>query len=1116
MKRAHSIAALLGLIVLAGTVEARKLYDSFEGEPLSKAWTTSTVLSQGAGAKPAYGVSEGRLTWSYDSGTRNAQQQVLLRGDALPTPGEAVQVRLFAGDFPAGQSDFAGLALSDSGPSMKDRNGLVIFYYEPDARALRLWHFGRGTKDPTVRHEAGADIAKAKTLILRIACTGDDQIRAAWSTDGKEFSWLPALRFGPVKAVGLYNGNSRNARGSRLTFDDFQVLPCVVPENPKLAAAVSTTQSAGKKPHTGQKLPETTPAWTPPDAFLPSEDEATARGWPKARAEHRPGAYWWWPGSAVTKADITWNLETYSKAGWGNMGVIGIYGVRGEESRFINIFTPKWFEMYNHAVTEAKRLDMNIDLTPSSGWRLGGPHITSEHGEQSFRVSDGKITGKSIGASVKRAGPGGAGRAVNPYSESAVRFHLDWLDRHFANGEGKAPRAFYYDSFENPGNWCSEFLESFEELRGYSLEEHAEAMAGKGDKSTVRRVVCDYRETLSEVLIGRVEQIVDWGRKRGSGLRMQAHGAPANLLDMYAAAEIPETEVFGATKFAIPGYRRDPKWIRADHQSDLVNRFASSAAHVAGRELVISESFTWLRNHYHTALSHIKAESDNLLLNGINCIYYHGVCFAPEKTAWPGWLFYASTQANARNSIFRDIPLLNAYITRCQSVLQEGKPHNDVLLYWPVYDLWMGGGTGHQRYTVHHNSWIEGTPCGEAGRWLIDKGHTFDFVSDRQLLKTRVEGRSLLVGGGAEYRTVLVPAAAHMHVETVRSLLDMAEAGATVLVWRTLPQDVPGWKNHGERKKQLGEILGKLAFDDTGAAVVGKGKVVLGDDLATLLAAGAIAREPLVDQGLKFIRRKSASRVSYFIANHTSEPVNAWVPLASHGQSTEIMDPMTGRVGLAPTRVQGDRTDLYLQMQPGETRVLRVYGDRKLDVPVWPVVEPAGEPVSVSGTWEVQFVEGGPALPKATPTETLKCWTGLGDSEAGRFAGAARYTITVKRPEVAADRWHLDLGDVRESARVWVNDEPVGAVVAHPFRVDLGDRLKPGDNRIAIEVTNLSANRIRDLDMRGVPWKKFHDINFVNHNYKKYDGSKWDLKPSGLLGPVRLIPLKVVQPGAGE
>ena len=43
---------------------------------------------------------------------------------------------------------------------------------------------------------------------------------------------------------------------------------------------------------------------------------------------------------------------------------------------------------------------------------------------------------------------------------------------------------------------------------------------------------------------------------------------------------------------------------------------------------------------------------------------------------------------NPRNSIWRDVPALNDYIARCQSILQSGKPDNDVLLYWPIYDYW--------------------------------------------------------------------------------------------------------------------------------------------------------------------------------------------------------------------------------------------------------------------------------------------------------------------------------------------------------------------------------------------------------------------------------------------
>ena len=396
-----------------------------------------------------------------------------------------------------------------------------------------------------------------------------------------------------------------------------------------------------------------------------------------------------------------------------------------------------------------------------------------------------------------------------------------------------------------------------------------------------------------------------------------AHGAPANLLDMYAVAEIPETEVFGASQFAIPGFRREPEWIRPDRQSDVVNRFASSAAHLADRDVVISESFTWLRNHYHTALSHIKAESDNLLLNGINCIYYHGICFAPKETTWPGWLFYASTQANARNSIFRDVPALNAYITRCQSELQQGRPGNDVLLYWPVYDLWMSGGSGELRFTVHQPQWIENAPCGQAGRWMIDNGYTFDFASDRQLLEIRCEGGSLRTKGGNVYRAILVPAARFMKAELGRQLLDLARAGASVLVWKELPQDVPGWFDHADRTEHLRELWSGLSRDDGGVARLGEGKLIFGDDLASLLEAAAIAREPLVDHGLKFIRRKSPSHTSYFIANHSPEPVNAWVPLVSPCRSAVLMDPMTGHSGVAPVRVANDRANVYLQMLPG-------------------------------------------------------------------------------------------------------------------------------------------------------------------------------------------------------
>ena len=76
----------------------------------------------------------------------------------------------------------------------------------------------------------------------------------------------------------------------------------------------------------------------------------------------------------------------------------------------------------------------------------------------------------------------------------------------------------------------------------------------------------------------------------------------------------------------------------------------------------------------------------------------------------------------------------------------------------------------------------------------------------------------------------------------------------------------------------------------------------------------------------------------------------------------------------------------------------------------------------------------------------------------------------------------------------------------------MGGALQPGANVLEIEVTNLPANRVRDLDLRKVDWKVMKDINLASLRYRALDASAWEPAPSGLLGPVRLVPLEIVSP----
>ena len=105
----------------------------------------------------------------------------------------------------------------------------------------------------------------------------------------------------------------------------------------------------------------------------------------------------------------------------------------------------------------------------------------------------------------------------------------------------------------------------------------------------------------------------------------------------------------------------------------------------------------------------------------------------------------------------------------------------------------------------------------------------------------------------------------------------------------------------------------------------------------------------------------------------------------------------------------------------------------------------------------------------------------------------------------ARQHWLLDLGDVRESARVYVNGQFIGCAWAVPYVLDCRDALRKGKNEIRIEVTNLPANRIADLDRKGYKWRKFNEINVVDLNYQRTTYDHWAPVASGLNSAVKLI-----------
>ena len=834
-----------------------------------------------------------------------------------------------------------------------------------------------------------------------------------------------------------------------------------------------------------------------------SLERAVAEDWPPLTAECKPWTRWWWLGSAVDEAGLKRELRSLADAGFGGVEITPIYGAKGAEERFLEFLSPAYMEALELTCQEAKRLGMGVDMATGTGWPFGGPHVDERDVELRIAGKDGRLAPQPTKFKVKRAAPGGAGFVVNPYSATAARRYLERFTEAFAQLSPGGLRSQFHDSFEYQANWAHEVPEAFEEMHGYELESQREALEGEGDPDTVARVKADYRTTLARLHTAYLREWVDWAHGQGCLTREQAHGAPANLIDLYAMADIPETEVFGASTFEIPGLRRDPAQISKNLPQPFVTRLASSAAHLANRRLVSSETFTWMREHFCGTPAQMKPEVDQLFLAGINHLFYHGTAYSPDDAAWPGWLFYASTQANDRNPLWGNLAHLNAYIARAQSLLQAGQPDNDLLVYWPIHDLYHVTDGWQRAFSMHGRDWLTEAETGRLAEGLIAVGSSFDFCSDA------------LLSEAERYRAVVVPPCRLMPVATLQRLLDHAEAGGRVIFVKRMPDDVPGLGRLAERRRRFQEEQARLVWQPTArgqSAGVGKGQVLLVEDAAEVVAATEARVEPLVAAGLSYLRRQLDGEPLYFLVNHSADPVDGWVELATKGVAATLLDARTGRVGQAAVRGSSTgTTEVRLQLDPGESLFLRVHPKPAAARPLWPYVEEVGGARPLTGTWRVAPTSGGPVMPPAFTTADLGSWTEEG-GEWERFAGTATYTLEFAMDAAAvasADDWMLTLGDLREAARVTINNHEVDEVWSLPFACRLGGHLQAGRNQLVIEVTNLAANRIRDLDQRGVAWKNFHEINFVDVHYQRFDASTWPLQPSGLLGPVQLVPLKL-------
>ena len=155
-------------------------------------------------------------------------------------------------------------------------------------------------------------------------------------------------------------------------------------------------------------------------------------------------------------------------------------------------------------------------------------------------------------------------------------------------------------------------------------------------------------------------------------------------------------------------------------------------------------------------------------------------------------------------------------------------------------------------------------------------------------------------------------------------------------------------------------------------------------------------------------------------------------------------------------------------------------------------------------------VQGAPEIPVSVTIQKPGSWTEINDKYK-TFSGKAVYSVSFDVPSelLSGNGFLLDLGEVRETAKVKINGKELGLVWCLPNQIIIPEGIIIEKNTIEIEVTNLSFNRVIQLDKEGGNWKNYHEINFVNIRYQPYDASNKKPEDSGLISEIYLIPVTI-------
>lgn len=673
------------------------------------------------------------------------------------------------------------------------------------------------------------------------------------------------------------------------------------------------------------------------------------------------------------------------------------------------------------------------------------------------------------------ASPEATGLEVDKLDKDAVRNYEDtYLDMYKdATGGlmGKKGLGFMVlDSYEaGPMTWTKKLPEEFAKRRGYSMIPWIPVLTGRIVKSrdASEKFLWDFRKTIGELIVeNHYDVIGEELHKRGMKRYTESDEAFrvyfADGMDVKRNADIPMSAMWTPGGFN-PG-PNEAVYSMADI------RESASVAHIYGKPYVAAESMTSINHPFTFQPEKLKRTADMELACGLNRFVIHTSVHQPLDDKMPGLTLGPFGQYFTRQETWAEEarPWID-YLARSSYMLQQGRFVADALVFYGE----------NSNITWDFRNVLPEIP-----------GYQFDFVNSTALLNVvkAKNGKMITPGGGSYSVLVLDKSAKEMTVPVLRKIKELVDAGVSVV--GTKPERTPSLSDDPKEFRKLvdevwsnSRVSNKSADDVLNSIGVAKDVIITGNKAKIL-----------------YVHHSTPEMEIYWLDNRSVNKNHALVSFRIAGKVPMLWQPETGKLKKVSWEIKDGRTIIPLDFESWEAYFI-VFKD-KTNKTKFEIAKTKEKPVStVSGPWQVSFQKGRGA-PKNAVFNSLTSWSKNTNSGIKYFSGTATYKNSFALNKIdKGSRILLDLGKVKNIAEVLVNGKRIGILWKTPFKIDITDAIKTGENKLEIKVTNVWVNRLIGDAQPGVK----HKITFTTMPFYKADAP---LLTSGLLGPVRLISLK--------